>query len=90
MFTFETKVGKGKGMVRLAQGDDGAWKAHFISTSLQELKDYPEATGDRRPLGGKNGLEGGMVKGNWKERRDRQVEFLDEEPTVFIVGAGKS
>jgi hypothetical protein len=88
MFSYENKVGKGKGMIRLAQGDDGVWKAHFISTSLQELKDYPEAAGHLRPLGGKNSLEGGMNGGNWFERRERQKEFLNEEPTVFIVGAG--
>lgn len=90
MFSFESKVGTGKGVIRLAQGDDGAWKAHFISTSLQDLKNNPEAIGLRRPLGGKNSLEGGMVKGNWYERRERQKEFLDEEPAVFIVGAGMS
>lgn len=89
MFHFKTKVGRGKGFVRLAQGEDGAWKAHFLSTSLQELKDHEENTGLRRPHGGKNSLEGGIIKGNWQERRERQKEFLDEEPDVFIVGAGK-
>jgi cation diffusion facilitator CzcD-associated flavoprotein CzcO len=88
MFNFDTKVGKGKGMVRLAQGDDGDWKAHMIYTSLQELNGFPEATGTRRPLGGKNSLEGGMIKGNWLERREREKEFIDEEPTVLIIGAG--
>jgi hypothetical protein len=90
MFHYETKVGRGKGFLRLAQGDDGSWKAHFISTSLQELKGHEELKGARRPHGGKNSLEGGIIKGNWQERRDRQKEFLDNEPDVFIVGAGKS
>lgn len=88
MFHFETKTGRGKGFIRLAQGDDGIWKAHFISTSLQELKGHEEIAGDRRPHGGKNSLEGGIVKGNWQERRDREKEFLDAEPDVFIIGAG--
>ncbi|PSN70515.1 putative flavin-containing monooxygenase YUCCA3 [Corynespora cassiicola Philippines] len=90
MFYFETNTGRGKGFFRLARGDDGIWKAHFISTSLQEIKGHEENTDDRRPLGGKNSLEGGMVKGNWLERRERQKEFLDNEPDVFIVGAGQS
>jgi hypothetical protein len=89
MFHYETKVGRGKGFLRLAQGDDGAWKAHFISTSLQELIGHEDPIGPRRPHGGKSSLQGGMVKGNWQERRDRQKEFIDAEPDVFIVGAGK-
>jgi hypothetical protein len=88
MFNFDTKVGNGKGMIRLARGDDGDWKAHMISTSLQELVAYPEAAGARRPLGGKNSLDGGMITGNWLERRETQKEFLDEDPTVFVIGAG--
>lgn len=89
MFHFENKVGRGKGFLRLAQGEDGAWKAHFISTSLQELKDHEEVAGDKRPHGGKNSLKGGIIEGNWQERRERQKEFLDGEPDVFIIGAGK-
>ncbi|KAF2642957.1 putative flavin-containing monooxygenase YUCCA3 [Massarina eburnea CBS 473.64] len=89
MFHFETKSGRGKGFIRLAQGDDGAWKAHFISTSLQELKDHEEIAGHKRPHGGNNSLDGGVIKGNWQDRRDRKKEFLDEEPDVFIVGAGQ-
>ncbi|KAF2271169.1 putative flavin-binding monooxygenase [Lojkania enalia] len=90
MFHFETKVGRGKGIIRLAQGDDGAWKAHMISTSLQELKGMEEIAGVRRPHGGNNSLKGGVKEGNWLERRERQKEFLDEDPTVLIVGAGQS
>ncbi|KAF2731016.1 putative flavin-containing monooxygenase YUCCA3 [Polyplosphaeria fusca] len=90
MFHFETKVGNGKGMMRLAQGDDGVWKAHFLSTSLQELKGMEEVAGAKRPHGGNNSLKGGVREGNWYDRRERQKEFLDEEPTAFIVGAGQS
>lgn len=89
MFTYETRAGTGKGTLRLAKGDDGVWKAHFISTSLQELNGITEFSGVNRPHGGNNSLEGGAIKGNWQERRERQKEFLDEEPQVFIVGAGK-
>ncbi|KAF2476283.1 putative flavin-containing monooxygenase YUCCA3 [Lindgomyces ingoldianus] len=90
MFHFETKFGRGKGMLRLAQGGDGAWKAHFIYTALQELKGNEEFVGARRPHGGNNSLEGGAIKGNWLDRRERRKDFIDEDPTVFIVGAGQS
>lgn len=90
MFSFETKVGRGSGMLRLVQGSDGVWKGYMIYTALQELKGFEENAGERRPHGGNNSLVGGSIKGNWLERRQRQVEFLDEEPTVLIVGAGES
>jgi hypothetical protein len=90
MFHFETKVGKGKGFLRLAQGDDGAWKAHFISTSLQELNNHEEIAGARRAHGGNNSLVGGTAAGNWLDRWEKLKEFAHEEPTVFVVGAGMS
>ncbi|KAJ4358681.1 uncharacterized protein N0V89_003265 [Didymosphaeria variabile] len=94
LFHFETKVGRGKGVLRLAQGDDGIWKAHFLSTTLLELKGYEELAGTRRKHGGNNALDGtsGGMKGglNWQEKRDSEKEFLDAEPDVFVVGAGQS
>ncbi|KAN0095646.1 putative flavin-containing monooxygenase YUCCA3 [Hyaloscypha variabilis] len=90
MFSFETKVGRGKGMLRLVQGADGVWKGYMIYTALQELKGFEERAGELRPHGGNNSLVGGSIKGNWLDRRQRQVEFLDEEPAVLIVGAGQS
>jgi cation diffusion facilitator CzcD-associated flavoprotein CzcO len=90
MFSFETSVGSGKGMVRLVCLPNGTWKAHMIYTALQELKDFPEMSGDLRPHGGNNSLKGGAIEGNWYERRQRKKEFLDEEPGVLIIGAGQS
>ncbi|GME27838.1 Flavin-containing monooxygenase-like protein [Neofusicoccum parvum] len=92
MFSWETSVGRGKGMLRLVQDEAGAWKAYMLYTALQELKGFEEKVGERRPHGGHNSLEGGpgSVKRNWLERRERQAEFLDEEPQVVCVGAGQS
>ena len=88
MFDFETTTGRGSGMLRIVQDADGIWKGYIIYTALKELKGAEENTGYRRPHGGNNSLLGGVVKGNWQERRQRQLEFLDEEPQVLIVGAG--
>ena len=86
---FETVVGTGTGMVRLTQGDDGVWKAYAVYTSLQELKGAEEPLGKRRPEGTTESMPGGLAGGTWIERRERQKEFLDAEPTVLVVGAGK-
>ncbi|KAK4553520.1 hypothetical protein LTR86_009316 [Recurvomyces mirabilis] len=90
MFSFDTAVGSGKGMIRLVATQNGTWKAHMIYTALTELKGFEEIRGYRRSHGGNNSLKGGAIEGNWYERRERQKEFLDEEPTVLVVGAGQS
>ncbi|KAK2755019.1 hypothetical protein FQN54_006547 [Arachnomyces sp. PD_36] len=90
MFFFETKVGKGTGMLRLTPTEDGTWKAYVVYTSLQEIKGSEEPLGARRAPGTKEDMPGGFNGGNWYERRQRQREFLDEEPAVLVVGAGQS
>lgn len=89
MFFFETAVGTGTGMLRLTQDtDNGVWKAYVVYTSLQELKGFEEPLGKRRPAGTTESMPGGLAGGTWIERRERQKEFLDLEPTVLIVGVG--
>lgn len=89
MFDFESKTGRGSGMLRIVQGNDGVWKGYMVYTVLKELKGFEEKAGTRRAHGGNNSLLGGTIKGNWLDRRQRQGEFLDEEPQVVIIGAGK-
>lgn len=94
MFFFETRVGRGVGVLRLTQENNssnstGKWKAYAVYTSLQELKGFEEPLGPRRVYGTLNSMPGGSSKGTWLERRKRQVEFVDEEPQVLVVGAGR-
>ena len=90
MFEYETKTGRGSGAFRIAEGDDGMWKGYIVYTVLKELKASKEVNGRGRPHGGNNSLLGGSIEGNWQERRHRQIEFLDEEACVLIIGAGQS
>lgn len=90
MFFFDTAVGSGTGMLRLTQSKDGVWKAYAVYTSLQELKGVEEPLGKRRAEGTTESMPGGLEGGTWIERRQRQKEFLDEEPTALVVGAGMS
>lgn len=89
MFFFETRVGRGAGVLRLTRNDAGAWKAYSVYTSLQELKMFPEPLGGRRVEGTIESMPGGLSQGNWTERRQRQIQFTDEQPTTLIVGAGR-
>ena len=83
----ETDVGRGRGLVRLAQdqGDGGKWKAFTLFTAIYELKGYEENVKTRRPLGVDHGEH--PDRKNWQERRAAQENFEgDKEPTVLILG----
>lgn len=81
---FETEVGRGEGVVNLAE-EDGQWKAFTIYTSLQELKGHEEPVKHRRTKGVKHG--GDPARKNWRERRESEKEDID--PRVLIIGAGQ-
>lgn len=82
IFEFETNVGLGSGVIRLVPTASGVWKGHCIFTNLENLKGFPEKIGphrNREPNHGK-----------WADERIREQAFLNEDPTVLIVGAGQS
>ncbi|PYH95969.1 FAD/NAD(P)-binding domain-containing protein [Aspergillus ellipticus CBS 707.79] len=87
---FETRVGRGEGVLRLTLGEDGVWKAYSMYTALQELKGLEEPLGIRRPHGTIETMPRGLAGGNWLERRQRLRGFREEEPTALIVGAGQA
>lgn len=88
MFFFETRVGQGSGVLRLTMDETGTWKAYAIYTSLQELKPFKEPLGVNRVDGTIESMPDGIAGGNWVERRKKQVEFKDEDPTALIIGVG--
>ena len=52
--TFETKTGRGWGLMRLRDG-----RIWTLLTSLRELKGFEETRGKRRPMGAKHGADRG-------------------------------
>ena len=81
IFTFDVgDYGLGTGVLRLVPTSTGEWKGYTVYTSLSGLKGHPEQSGERR-----NQLPN---HGKWLEKRQREVEFLDEEPHVLVVGGG--
>lgn len=81
--TFSTKIGRGRGVLRLAQ-ESGSWKIWTMFTGLEELKGFEEPIGPRRP----NGVEHGYHRGrkNWLDRRREEQNFLNSSPDVLIIG----
>ncbi|KAK7216668.1 hypothetical protein V2G26_004671 [Clonostachys chloroleuca] len=90
LFHFESPIGTGSGVLRLTQERPGVWKAFAVYTTLQTLKAHDEPLVEKRWYGTIDSMPGGLSKGTWSERRKRQVDFLDEDPQVLIVGAGQS
>ncbi|CAG8283277.1 unnamed protein product [Penicillium salamii] len=87
MISFETRYGRGKGMIRLVldKEDNQQWKGYLINFTLQELKGQEEKIGLDR-------LHGYVdpAGGNWQQRREREREFLDMDPVAVVVGAGQA
>lgn len=83
-FSFETKLARGKGHLRLRNG-----KAFTLLTTMVELKGHEEQKGLRRALG----LVHGIVPGrrNWLEEKAREEAELGytKQPYCVIIGGGQ-
>ncbi|KAF5382249.1 hypothetical protein D9757_008943 [Collybiopsis confluens] len=82
-FTFKTEIGQGNGTFRLSPIEGGLFKAHTVFTNLIGLKGHPEVIGRLRNPVASHGLD-------WVEGRRKEVEFLDSDPTVLVIGGGHS
>ncbi|KAI6357061.1 hypothetical protein MCOR25_007759 [Pyricularia grisea] len=83
----EAQHGKGRGLARLAEGEDGKLYIATLFTSLVEIEGHPELVRGRRVKGVEH--NGTHDEPNWRERREAAARFEDQEPTVLIVGAGQ-
>jgi putative flavoprotein involved in K+ transport len=87
-FTFETAVGRGRGLLRLVE-EDGEAKAWTLLTTLYELKGFEEPRGSARPMGAEHGVNKNRL--TWLERRDKEESELgmSVQPDVLIIGGGQ-
>jgi len=92
IFDFETKVGRGDGVLRLVADSNaqngGQYKAWVISTSLQELRGFEETIGKNRPSGAAYSRNFGGD--NWEDARRKAVLYEDKDPTVLVVGGAQA
>jgi putative flavoprotein involved in K+ transport len=87
-FTFETAVGRGRGLLRLVD-DDGQPKAWTFLTTLHELKGHEEPLGPVRPMGAEHGAN--KERRTWLERREQEEAELGVavQPFVLVIGGGQ-
>jgi len=90
IFKFETKVGRGSGIIRLIPDtDDGnRLKAWTLLTELGELKGFEEQLGVQRPRG--NAYSRDFRGPNWLDQRKQSAGYADRDPTVLVIGGGQS
>ena len=86
--TFQTGVGRGRGLLRLRE-EDGEDRAWTLLTTLHELKGHEEPRHDRRPMGAEHGAT--KDRSTWLERRQHEAESLGSttQPYVLVVGGGQ-
>ncbi|KAJ3574757.1 hypothetical protein NP233_g1540 [Leucocoprinus birnbaumii] len=80
-FDFRTNVGICSGIIRLVPTESGAWKAQLVFTNLEDLIGFPEKIGFLRNPKPNHGL--------WEQERAKELEFLDRDPQVVVIGAGQ-
>ena len=86
IFVFETKLGRGEGVVRVPENSQKtAWT--FLTT-LSELRGFPEKVGLNRPSG--EAYSRNFGGSNWLDQRQESIKFSDREPTVLVVGGGQA
>jgi cation diffusion facilitator CzcD-associated flavoprotein CzcO len=89
-FTFETREGRGSGIVRLAPdaADGNARKAWTLLTALDEIKGHEEHVGRARPTG--NSYSRDFRGPNWLDQRLAAAAYEDRDPAVLVVGGGQA
>jgi len=86
-FTFETAVGRGRGLLRLI--DEEGPKAWTFLTTMYELKGHEEPRGTARPMGAEHGAS--KDRTTWLERREHEEAELgvSTQPYVLVIGGGQ-
>ncbi len=87
-FTFETAVGRGRGLVRLVE-EDGETRAWTFLTTLYELKGHEEPRGTHRPMGAHHGAD--KHRTTWLEKQQEEAASLGSttQPEVLVIGGGQ-
>ena len=83
-FTFDTRLARGKGLVRLING-----RAWTLLTTMVELKGHEEKTGRHRVAGAEHGVH--RDRKSWGEQQAEDAANLGHsvQPEVVVIGGGQ-
>ena len=91
IYRFETALGRGSGVLRFLSETSNyneepqAWT---LLTGLDELKEFEEHVGRRRPDGW--GYSRDFAGPNWLDLRKQNSTYDDRDPAVLVVGGGQA
>jgi putative flavoprotein involved in K+ transport len=85
-YRFETARGRGSGVLRFFP-DEEEPRAWTLLTALDELKDFEEHVGRRRPKGWAYSRD--FAGPNWLDLRKLKSIYDDRDPIVLVVGGGQ-
>lgn len=83
---FETKVGRGAGILRIKHADADASQAWTLMTALHSINGHDEET--ERLAREEPAFEREWQGPNWQDKRNESARYADRDPTVLIVGGG--
>ncbi|HJY78751.1 MAG TPA: NAD(P)/FAD-dependent oxidoreductase [Burkholderiales bacterium] len=87
LYRFETALGRGSGVLRFFP-DEEEPRAWTLLTALDEIKQFEEHVGRRRPDGW--GYSRDFAGPNWLDLRTSSSSYSDREPSVLVVGGGQA
>jgi thioredoxin reductase len=89
IFSFETKEGRGSGVVRLTpDAGAGTFRAWTLLTALDEIKGHAERLGRSQPQG--KAYSRDFRGPNWLDQRNAAAEYRDRDPAALVVGGGQA
>ena len=86
LYKFETALGRGSGVLRFFP-DEEEPRAWTLLTALDELKEFEEHVGRRRPQGWSYSRD--FAGPNWLDLRKQSATYEDRDPAVLVVGGGQ-
>ncbi|KAJ7221633.1 FAD/NAD-P-binding domain-containing protein [Mycena pura] len=80
-FTFQCKIGPGRGYFTLVPADFGEWKALAVMMALADIRGYEEVKPSESVWGGDL---------YWSDAISERRKFIEANPHVLIIGAGQT
>ena len=87
IYRFETALGRSSGVLRFFP-DEEEPRAWTLLTALDEIKEFEEHVGRRRPDGW--GYSRDFAGPNWLDLRKQNSTYDDRDPAVLVVGGGQA